>query len=79
VEVSISDTGVGIPPELGEEVFQLFRIGPSEDRDSSRHQGFGLWWIKTFLMDIGAEIKFESQVGLGTTFSVRLPPAESCN
>jgi signal transduction histidine kinase len=67
VEVWFSDTGHGIPPESQGKIFDLF-FTTSEDS-----LGFGLWWVKTFLSQQGATIDVESEVGKGTTFTVRLP------
>ena len=67
VEVWFSDTGHGIPPESQDKIFDLF-FTTSEDS-----LGFGLWWVKTFLLQHGATIDVESEVGRGTTFTVRLP------
>jgi signal transduction histidine kinase len=67
VEVWFSDTGHGIPPESRDKIFDLF-FTTSEDS-----LGFGLWWVKTFLEQQGATIDAESEVGNGTTFTVRLP------
>ena len=67
VEVWFSDTGQGIPPENQGKIFDLF-FTTSEDS-----LGFGLWWVKTFLSQQRATIDVESEVGEGTTFTVRLP------
>ena len=67
VEVWFSDTGHGIPPENQDKIFDLF-FTTSEDS-----LGFGLWWVKTFLLQQGATIDVESEVGKGTTFTVSLP------
>ena len=67
VEVWFSDTGHGIPPESQDKIFDLF-FTTSEDS-----LGFGLWWIKMFLLQQGADIDVESEVGKGATFTVRLP------
>jgi GAF domain-containing protein len=67
VEVWFSDTGLGIPPESQDKIFDLF-FTTSEDS-----LGFGLWWVKTFLEQHGATINVESEMGKGTTFTVRLP------
>ena len=35
--------------------------------------GFGMWWLKTFVERWDGEIKLKSNVGRGTTVSVRFP------
>jgi len=67
VEVWFSDTGHGIPPESQGKIFDLFFT------TSENSLGFGLWWVKTFLLQHGATIDVESEVDRGTTFTVRLP------
>jgi GAF domain-containing protein len=67
VEVWFSDTGHGIPPESQDKIFDLFFT------TSEGSLGFGLWWVKTFLEQQGATIDVESELGKGTTFTVRLP------
>jgi signal transduction histidine kinase len=67
VEVWFSDTGHGIPPENQGKIFDLF-FTTSEDS-----LGFGLWWVQTFLSQQRATIDVESEVGGGTTFTIRLP------
>jgi signal transduction histidine kinase/CheY-like chemotaxis protein len=67
VEVWFSDAGHGIPSESQGKIFNLF-FTTSEDS-----LGFGLWWVKTFLLQQGATIDVESEEGKGTTFTVRLP------
>ena len=68
-EVRISDTGVGIPPELREKIFKLYF--------TTRKEGSGIGLAMTFrivqLHD--GTIDFTSEPGKGTTFSIRLPIA----
>jgi len=73
VEVSISDTGPGIPPEALALIFEPFR-----QLDSSRTRphggvGLGLSIVQTFLRLLGGQITVESEVGRGSTFRAWLP------
>jgi signal transduction histidine kinase len=73
VEVSVTDTGIGIAPEHQAIVFQAFRqIEPHLTR---RHGGVGLGlYLGRRLLDMmGGTITLESQVGHGSTFRVWLP------
>lgn len=70
VEIWVSDTGVGIPREYQGKVFDLF-FTTHEDS-----LGFGLWWVKTFLLLQGGSIEVKSDVGHGTTFIIRLPAVQ---
>jgi signal transduction histidine kinase/GAF domain-containing protein len=72
VEVSISDTGPGIPVELHDQIFEL----TFSSRAHPGKMGFGLWWVKTWMTRLGGTITLESDGQNGTTFQLRLPVAE---
>ncbi len=69
VEIRVSDTGAGIPPELREKIFRLYF--------TTRKEGSGIGLAMTFrivqLHD--GTIDFTSEPGKGTTFVIRLPIA----
>jgi signal transduction histidine kinase len=73
VEISVSDTGVGIAQEDLETIFEEFRqVG----RDETRKQegtGLGLTLSKKFVELHGGRIWVESEVGRGSTFTFTLP------
>ncbi len=67
VEISVKDRGVGIPPEIRPNLFTpLFTT-------KSKGQGLGLAVVKRFIDAMNGTITYESQVGKGTTFTVKLP------
>jgi signal transduction histidine kinase len=67
VSLSISDTGVGIPEEIREEVFApLFTT-------KSGGMGLGLNFCRRAVEAHRGSIEFESEINKGTTFMVRLP------
>lgn len=69
VELSVSDTGPGIPADVRPHIFDPFFSG----REAGRGLGFGLskcWRIVT--MHAG-EIRVESEPGFGATFTMRFP------
>jgi len=68
IEVDVSDTGQGIPPETLSRLFTLFFTTKKE-----KGLGLGLWWCKTYLQTIGGDLVVKSKVGQGSTFIVRLP------
>jgi two-component system phosphate regulon sensor histidine kinase PhoR len=73
VFVSVSDTGVGIAPEDLARVFDRFyRTDESRTRDSGGF-GLGLSIARDLVEAMGGTIGVSSQVGLGSTFHVRLP------
>jgi signal transduction histidine kinase/GAF domain-containing protein len=70
VELSITDSGPGISPELHHQIFELnfSRTGPQPGK-----LGFGLWWVKTLMTRLGGSVVVESDGDNGTTFHLRLP------
>ncbi|MEO8624388.1 MAG: ATP-binding protein, partial [bacterium] len=72
-EIVVRDTGIGIPLERQAKIFEPFEQGDSSTRREFGGTGLGLSIVKTFVKLIGATIEVESEVGSGTTFTVRLP------
>ncbi|MGQ9920320.1 MAG: PAS domain S-box protein, partial [Desulfobacca sp.] len=70
VHVSISDTGVGIPPENLERLFQPFFT-----TKGVQSSGLGLSSSYGIIKRHGGEIQVNSTVGRGTTFTITLPLA----
>jgi signal transduction histidine kinase len=72
VEVSVSDTGVGIAPEDQEAVFEEFRQVGTADK-KAEGTGLGLALSRKFIELHGGRIWVKSQIGAGSTFSFTLP------
>ena len=69
--VAVADTGIGIPPEARERVFERFyRLDKSH---SGTGTGLGLSIVKHGAAYLGAKLSLESQVGVGSTFTVEFP------
>jgi signal transduction histidine kinase len=65
--ITIQDTGVGIPAEVQTKLFTpMFTT-------KAKGQGLGLAVVKRLIEAQGGSITFQSEVGKGTTFTVRLP------
>ncbi len=73
IYVSISDTGIGIPPEDHERIFERFEQGTLENGRRPEGAGLGLALSKEFVEMHGGRIWVESQVGQGSTFTFSLP------
>jgi signal transduction histidine kinase len=72
VEVSVTDTGVGIAPEDQEAVFEEFRqVGTAEKK--AEGTGLGLTLCRKFVELHGGRIWVKSQVGVGSTFTFTIP------
>ena len=65
--VEIADTGCGIPPERLDTIFEDFAT------TKRRGLGLGLAISKKIVEQLGGTIAVTSQVGLGTTFTLRFP------
>ena len=73
VRLEVSDTGVGIPEEDLERVFERFyRVDKARSRDVGG-TGLGLSIVKHLVGAMGGQVGVRSEVGTGTTFSVVLP------
>lgn len=73
VIVRVSDTGCGIPHDELPHIFDRFYQVDRSRRNKAGHAGLGLAITKRILELHGSEVEVESTVGVGTTFSFRLP------
>jgi nitrogen-specific signal transduction histidine kinase/ActR/RegA family two-component response regulator len=72
LEIDVSDSGIGIPQESRDRVFGTFeRL--HEGRVDASGTGLGLALTKEMVELHGGTITFDSNVGVGTTFHVRIP------
>jgi len=70
LELSVSDTGVGIPPDQFDRIFQPFFT------TKAHGIGLGLPITRRLIQDHHGQLLVESQFGYGTTITVRLPLQE---
>jgi signal transduction histidine kinase/putative methionine-R-sulfoxide reductase with GAF domain len=71
IEIQVSDTGPGIPPDFHERIFE-FNYS-SRAKETPGKLGFGLWWVKTLMARFGGSVQVESDGHSGTRFILRLP------
>jgi two-component system sensor kinase FixL len=71
VEISISDTGPGMPPEVADNIFQPYFT------TKEKGAGLGLAICRNIIEDHGGEIVAASAPGQGSTFTIRLPLEEA--
>jgi signal transduction histidine kinase len=74
VTLAVRDTGVGIPPDVGERIFDpFFRVPGTKAQRGQASSGLGLALTKRLVEAHGGDIWFESKPNQGTTFNVTLP------
>ncbi|MCF8455420.1 MAG: response regulator, partial [Bacteroidales bacterium] len=73
IEFFVKDTGIGIPKEKQQIIFEKFR--QADDSHTRKHGGVGLGLAicKELAPLLGGELRVESEVGIGSTFSFSLP------
>ena len=77
-EISISDSGVGIPPGQLRLIFEPFYTTKQPDEHGHGGSGLGLSVCRQIIEQHQGRIRVESVVGKGSKFTVKLPlhPAE---
>jgi CheY-like chemotaxis protein len=75
VQISVADTGVGIPPEILDRVFEPFFTTKSAEAGS----GLGLAMVHGFVKQTGGHVRIYSEVEQGTTVKIYLPRLTSAD
>ncbi|MFW5698965.1 MAG: ATP-binding protein [Planctomycetota bacterium] len=73
VQLSVSDTGCGIPPDLHQSVFEPYFTTKPEGEGT----GLGLATVREIVSELGGRIELASEPGQGTRFVIELPSARS--
>ncbi len=75
--ILVEDDGIGIPLDEQEVIFERFVRLNDKKRTYVPGLGLGLTGVKTLVEAMGGEITLESREGMGTRFTVRIPPIQS--
>jgi len=73
IVVEVRDTGIGIPTELHEKIFERFYRGDPSRNAVGVHAGLGLAIVKEYVDRLGGRLSIESAVGTGSRFRLELP------
>jgi len=73
VEIKVSDTGIGIPPERLRLIFEPFYTTKEPDSNGHGGTGLGLSVCRQIIEQHNGRIRVESLVGKGSTFTLKLP------
>jgi signal transduction histidine kinase len=73
LQLAVRDTGIGIPADQMAHLFERFRRVRTPGGTDAVGTGLGLAIVKEFVQAHGGRIDVESQVGVGSTFTVTLP------
>jgi signal transduction histidine kinase len=71
--IQVTDTGAGIPKEAQQYIFEPFRQIDNSITQKNRGSGLGLSITKQLVELMGGEINLQSEIGIGSTFTITLP------
>ena len=83
IEFRVSDSGIGIPPDERDKIFERFHQVDSSATRGFEGVGLGLYIVKSFTEMLNGRVSVSSEVGHGSTFTVLIPlqplPADLSN
>ncbi len=73
VKLTITDTGIGIPEDKQQAIFERFSRAVLSYQGTYEGHGIGLYIVQKFVKAMGGEIRVTSQEGVGSQFTVVIP------
>lgn len=73
IQFSVKDSGVGVPADMHEKIFQRFEQLNPDEGQVTKGTGLGLSIVKSLVDQMGGEISLSSEHGKGSEFTVLLP------
>lgn len=77
--LQVADYGIGMPPEIKDNLFKLDKIGTRDGTNNEKGTGLGLLIAAEMMQKMGGTIEIESEPGKGSTFSLILPNGKAEN
>ncbi|MBK4730483.1 histidine kinase [Oxynema sp. CENA135] len=77
IQLEVRDTGIGIPPQEVQKIFEPFYRGRQAIEEYPNSAGLGLTLVEQLLLHFGGSISVRAQVGKGSSFKVLLPVARN--
>jgi len=77
LHLSVEDTGIGIPPDQLERVFEEFAQVEGDAKRSFEGTGLGLPMVKSFVSSLQGTLDYRSDLGEGTMFQIIIPGQEN--
>jgi signal transduction histidine kinase len=71
--IEVADKGYGIAPEHVKRIFEKFYRVPRVENADQPGTGLGLAFVREIMDSHGGYVTVESEVGTGSTFTLRLP------
>lgn len=73
IVISVKDTGIGIPDNMNEIIFDRFRQVDTSLRRAKEGSGIGLALVKSIVESLNGKVYFNSEIGKGSEFIIELP------
>lgn len=73
LSLQVIDNGMGIPAEFKDKIFEKFFRVPTGDQHDIKGHGLGLNYVANVIRKHEGDIAVESEVGKGSTFTIKLP------